>query len=258
MGKLSGKVAIVTGGAIGIGKFIAMALSREGASIVVADINLSGAEETVREIKKSGSEAIAIKTDVSKSEDVNKMVAGTIEHFGKIDILVNNAGIGRATGALLSPDHAFVENLTEEEWDKVMSVNLKSVFLCCKAVVKRMKEQRSGKIVNISSMDGKTGSAGGPHYGVSKAGVINLTKSLAKQLGPYNINVNSVAPGAVTGTTFEKAWSTEEKAKDARKTALGRLGEPEDVAEAVLFLVSDSARYITGEIMDVNGGSFMD
>lgn len=258
MKKLSGKVAIVTGGASGIGKAIAMTLSREGASIIIADINLDEAEKTVKEIKKSGLEAIAIKTDVSKSEDAKKMVARTIEQFGRIDILVNNAGIGRATGALLSPDHAFVENLTEEEWDKVMSVNLKSVFLCCKVVVKRMKEQRSGKIVNISSMDGKTGSAGGPHYGVSKAGVINLTKSLAKQLGPYNINVNSVAPGAVTDTMFEIAWSAEEKAEDARKTALGRLGKPEDIAEAVLFLVSDSACYITGEILDVNGGSFMD
>lgn len=258
MRKLSGKVAIVTGGASGIGKAIAMALSRERASVVIADINLSGAEETVEEIKTLGSEAIAIKTDVSKSEEVNRMVAKTIERFRRIDILVNNAGIGRATGALLSPNHALVENLTEQEWDKVMSVNLKSVFLCCKAVVKKMKEQRAGKIVNISSVDGKTGSAGGLHYAASKAGVINLTKSLAKQLGPYNINVNSVAPGAITGTMFETAWSANEKAEDAKQATLGRLGRPEEIAEAVLFLVSDSANYITGEILDVDGGRFMD
>jgi len=258
MTKLAGKIAIVTGGASGIGKAITLILSKEGASVVVADINLQLAEETVTQIKASGGEAIAMKTDVSKWGDVEKMAKAAIDSYGRIDILVNNAGIGRATGSLISPDHALVENLTEAEWDKVMSVNCKSVFLCCKAVAKKMKEQRSGRIINISSVDGKTGSAGGIHYAASKAGVINLTKSLARQLASFNINVNSVAPGAILGTMFETAWTEKEKSEDARKTALGRLGKPEEIAQAVLFLASDSANYVTGEILDVNGGSYMD
>jgi 3-oxoacyl-[acyl-carrier protein] reductase len=258
MTKLAGKIAIVTGGASGIGKAITMILSKEGASVVVADINLKLAEETATTIKASDREALAIRTDVSEWSDIERMVRTTIDRYGRIDILVNNAGIGRATGSLTSPDHALVENLTETEWDKVMSVNCKSVFLCCKAVAKKMKEQQSGRIINISSVDGKTGSAGGLHYAASKAGVISLTKSLAKQLASYNINVNSVAPGAILGTMFETAWTEKEKSDDARKTALGRLGKPEEIAEAVLFLASDSAGYITGEILDVNGGSYMD
>ena len=194
-----------------------MALAREGASVVIADIDLGLAEETAKKVQSLGARAKAIKTDVSKSEDVNNMVARTIEHFGRVDILVNNAGIGRATGSLSKPENALVENMTETEWDKVLNVNLKSVFLCCKAVVKTMKTQRYGKIVNISSSDGKAGSAhGGIHYGASKAGVINLTKSLAKQLGPYNIYVNSVAPGATGGTMFETAWTEQEKTEYAR------------------------------------------
>jgi len=258
MPKLAGKVAIVTGGASGIGKAITMILSREGASVVVADINVQLAEELVSSLKSSGNGTVATKTDVSKWSDVEKMVKTALDHFGRIDILVNNAGIGRATGSLISPDHALVENLTEAEWDRVMSVNCKSVFLCCKAVAQKMKQQKYGRIINISSVDGKTGSAGGIHYAASKAGVINLTKSLAKQLAPFNVNVNSVAPGAIIGTMFETAWTEEEKNNDARKTALGRLGKPEEIAEAVLFLASDSANYITGEILDVNGGSYMD
>lgn len=258
MSKLSGKVAIVTGGASGIGGAISTRLAKEGASLVIADINLEMAEETVRQIKALGSDAVAVRTDVSEWNDVVRMATTAMERFGRIDILVNNAGIGRATGSLISPDHALVENLTEAEWDKVMSINFKSVFLCCKAVAKTMKKQKSGKIVNISSVDGKTGTTGGLHYAASKAGVINLTKSLAKQLASFGINVNSVAPGTILGTMFETAWTNEEKAEDARKTAFNRLGRPEEIAEAVLFLVSESASYITGEILDVNGGSFMD
>jgi 3-oxoacyl-[acyl-carrier protein] reductase len=258
MGKLTGKIAIVTGGASGIGKAITMILSKEGASVVVADINLQMAEETAAEIKTSGREAVAVKTDVSDWNDIESMAKKAIDRFGRIDILVNNAGIGRATGSLISPDHALIENLTEAEWEKVMSVNCKSVFLCCKAVAKKMKEQKSGRIINISSVDGKTGSAGGIHYAASKAGVISLTKSLARQLASFNINVNSVAPGTIVGTMFETAWTEKEKSEDARKTALGRLGRPEEIADAVLFLASDSASYITGEILDVNGGSYMD
>jgi 3-oxoacyl-[acyl-carrier protein] reductase len=258
MAKLSGKIAIVTGGASGIGKAITMILSKEGASVVVADINLQMAEETAAAIKASGREAVAVKTDVSDWNDIERMAKTAIDRFGRIDILVNNAGIGRATGSLISPDHALIENLTEAEWEKVMSVNCKSVFLCCKAVAKKMKEQKSGRIINISSVDGKTGSAGGIHYAASKAGVISLTKSLARQLASFNINVNSVAPGTIVGTMFETAWTEKEKSEDARKTALGRLGRPEEIAEAVLFLASDSANYITGEILDVNGGSYMD
>jgi 3-oxoacyl-[acyl-carrier protein] reductase len=265
VGKLSGKTAIITGGAGGIGKAIAMVLAREGASVVIADVNFSAAKETVKEIETLGLQAIAVRTDVSKSEDVNRMVATTVEHFGRIDILVNNAGIGASTLALLRgrrppSSRPTFEDFNDDEWDMIMSVNLKSAFLCCKAVAKTMKKQRSGKIVSISSVDGKTGTSWGGTgiYAASKAGIINLTKSLARQLGPFNINVNNVAPGAILGTAFEKTWSEEMKAEDVQKTVLGRLGRPEEVAEAVLFLVSDSANYITGTTLNVNGGCFME
>lgn len=258
MRTLSTKVAIVTGGASGIGKAITVALARKGVSTVIADLNLSGAKEIVQEITTLGSEAIAIKTDVSKSEEVNNMVAKTIEHFGRIDILVNNAGIDERI-ACVTPDHYIIENMMEEEWDKIMNTNLKSMFLCCRAVVKHMKKNRSGKIVSISSADGKRGGSGTLlAYSVSKAGIICLTKGLARYLAPYGINVNSVAPGAIEGTGFSNLWTEKEKQEDIKATPLGRLGDPEDVAEAVLFLVSDKAKYITGEILDVNGGLVMD
>lgn len=258
MSTLSEKVAIVTGAASGIGESIAKKLAKEGASVIIADVNFREAERVAQELEAFGKIAFAIQVDVSKQQEVDKMVQAVMEHFGRIDILINNAGIDERI-TCTSPDNYIIENMREEEWNKIMDVNMKSIFLCCKAVIKHMKKARSGKILNISSVDGKLGGRGeGLAYAASKAGVICLTKGLAKYLAPYEINVNSVAPGAIEGTGFSKIWTAREKQADINMTPLGRLGSPEDVAEAVLFLVSDKAKHITGEILDVNGGMLMD
>jgi 3-oxoacyl-[acyl-carrier protein] reductase len=196
-----------------------------------------------------GGEAIAISCDITKSSDVNEMVGKVQRAFGRIDILINNAGIIR---------RGTIETVTEEEWDQVIAVNLKGTFNCCKAVVDIMKQQGYGKIVNVSSIAGKMGDiTSAPGYGSSKAGVDALTKTLARQLAQYGINVNAVAPHAIE-TEMSAQWSDEKRKQIIASIPLGRLGKPEDVAEAVLFLASDAASFITGEILDVNGGALMD
>lgn len=246
---LVNKVAIVTGAGRGIGKAIAIALAREGANIIAIDIDIQTVEEVAREIKFLDRQALAIQVDVSDSKEVNRMVQSVLKKFKRVDILVNNAAIIK---------RGSIEDLTEEDWDRVMDVNLKGAFNCAKAVVGTMKKQRYGKIVNISSIAGKIGDlASAPCYGASKAGMACLAKSLARELASYGINANVVAPHAIE-TDMSKEWSEEKRKSIIADIPLGRLGEPEDVAEAVVFLVSDKAKFITGEVLDVNGGCLMD
>jgi len=243
------KVAIVTGAGRGIGKAIAIALTREGASVIINDVDIQTAEKVTKEIKSLGWKALAIQADVSDSKEVNQMVQSAIKKFKRVDILVNNAAIIK---------RGSIEDLNEEDWDRVMDVNLKGAFNCMKAVAGIMKKQRYGKIVNISSIAGKIGDlASAPCYGASKAGMICLAKSLARELAAYNINVNVVAPHAIK-TDMSKEWSEEKRKNIIANIPLGRMGEPEDIAEAVVFLVSDKAKFITGEVLDVNGGCLMD
>jgi len=247
--KLRDKIALVTGAGRGIGRAIAIALAKEGASIVVNDVDDRLAEETANEVKAMGCKTLAIRADISSGFEVNRMVETTLRSFGRIDILVNNAGIFSSVP---------LESMSEDEWDRVMKVNLKGVFLCSQAVVKSMKKQRSGKIVNIGSLAAKVGGIfAGANYAASKAGVICLTKSLAKQLASYGINVNAVAPGVIE-TDMTKNWPKDVKEDFLRQIPLGRFGTPEEVADAVLFLVSDRASYVTGATIDVNGGIRMD
>jgi len=247
--KLKDRVAIVTGGARGIGKAIALTFVREGARIALVDVDKGGLETLLNEIKKNKREIINISCDITKSSEVKEMVSQVQRSFGRIDILVNNAGIIR---------RGTIETVTEEDWDRVIEVNLKGTFNCCKAVVDIMKQQGYGKIVNVSSIAGKMGDiTSAPGYGPSKAGVDALTKTLARQLAPYGINVNAVSPHAIE-TEMSAQWSEERRKEIIASIPLGRLGKPEDVAEAVLFLVSDAASFITGEILDVNGGALMD
>jgi len=246
---LVNKVAIVTGAGRGIGKAIAIALAREGANIIAIDVDIQTAEKVAKEIKSLDRQAWAIQVDVSDSKEVNRMVQLVLKKFKRVDILVNNAAIIR---------RGSIEDLKEDDWDRVIDVNLKGAFNCMKAVVRIMKKQRYGKIINISSIAGKMGDlASAPCYGASKAGMTCLAKSLARELAPYNINVNVVAPHAIK-TDMSKEWSEEKRKNIIANIPLGRMGEPEDIAEAVVFLVSDKAKFITGEVLDVNGGCLMD
>lgn len=243
--RVEGKVALVTGGGRGLGEAICSTLAREGAHVAVGDINLADAARVSDAIKQMGRKAIAIQADVSSEKEVKTMVARTIEAFGTIDILVNNAGI-----CYQGP----VAEMSEETWDKVLDVNLKGPFLCSREVMPIFKRKRSGKIVNLGSQAGQVGGlVVGANYSASKAGVICLTKSLAKELAPYGVNVNCIAPGVID-TEMTQPFPREEMVKSI---PLGNLGEPQDVADAVLFLVSQESKYITGQTISVNGGSFM-
>lgn len=247
--RLKDRVAVITGAARGIGKAIAFAFSREGAKVALVDVERPRLEASREEIEKKGGKAIALTCDITKSSDVQGMVDEVKRAFGRIDILVNNAGIIR---------RGTIETVTEEDWDRVIEVNLKGTFNCCKAVVETMKAQRYGKIVNVSSIAGKLGDiTSAPGYGPSKAGIDALTKTLARHLAPYGINVNAVSPHAIE-TEMSAQWSEERRKEIIASIPLGRLGKPEDVAEAVLFLASDESSFITGEILDVNGGALMD
>ncbi len=247
--KLKDRVAIVTGAARGIGKAVALTLIREGAKVALVDVERERLEALKEDIEKKGGQAAAFVCDITKSSEVLAMVQQALANFGRIDILVNNAGIIR---------RGTIETVTEEDWDRVIAVNLKGTFNCSKAVVETMKKQRYGKIINVSSIAGKMGDiTSAPGYGPSKAGIDALTKTLARQLASYGINVNGVAPHAIE-TEMSAQWSEERRKEIIASIPLGRLGKPEDVAEAVLFLASDQASFITGEILDVNGGAWMD
>jgi 3-oxoacyl-[acyl-carrier protein] reductase len=247
--KFKDRVVIVTGGARGIGRAIALSFVREGAKVALIDVNKEKLEVLKNEIGKEKGKVIAIPCDITKSSDVKEMVDQVRKGFSRIDILVNNAGIIR---------RGTIETVTEEDWDRVIEVNLKGTFNCCKAVAGIMKQQGYGKIINVSSIAGKMGDiTSAPGYGPSKAGVDALTKTLARQLAPHGINVNGVAPHAIE-TEMSAQWSEERRKEIIASIPLGRLGKPEDVANAVLFLASDEASFITGEILDVNGGALMD
>jgi 3-oxoacyl-[acyl-carrier protein] reductase len=247
--KLKNRGAVITGAARGIGKAIALTLVREGAKVALIDVEKERIEALKEEIGKMGGQAIAIFCNITKNSEVKAMVDRVQRTFGRIDILVNNAGIIR---------RGTIETVTEEDWDRVIEVNLKGTFNCSQSVVEVMKRQGYGKIVNVSSIAGKMGDiTSAPGYGSSKAGVDALTKTLARQLAPYGINVNAVSPHAIE-TEMSAQWSEERRKEIIASIPLGRLGKPEDVAEAVLFLASDQASFITGEILDVNGGALMD
>lgn len=245
--ELEGKVALITGAAQGIGRAIALLLASNGADIVVSDINLEKAKETSKEIEAMGRRSIAIKVDVSKAEEVEQMVEKVINEFGKIDILVNNAGITR---------DKLILRMTEEDWDLVLNVNLKGTFNCTKAVIRHMSKQRSGKIVNIASVSGEMGNPGQANYSASKAGVIGFTKTIAREFAQRGINVNAIAPGYIE-TPMTEVLPEKVKEELKKMIPMERLGQPEDVAQAVLFLVSERSNYITGQVLNVNGGIYM-
>jgi 3-oxoacyl-[acyl-carrier protein] reductase len=245
--ELSGKVALVTGAAQGIGKAIAMLLARNEADVVVSDINLEKAQETANEIQGMGRRSFAIKVNVADLKDVERMVETIVEQFGRIDILVNNAGITR---------DRLILRMTEEDWDAVLDVNLKGTFNCTKAAIRYMSKQKSGKIVSIASVSGEMGNPGQANYAASKAGVIGFTKTIAREFAGRGINVNAIAPGYIQ-TPMTDAVPEKAKEELKRMIPMERLGKPEDVAQAVLFLVSENSSYITGQVLNVNGGIYM-
>ncbi|MFC4354422.1 3-oxoacyl-[acyl-carrier-protein] reductase [Chryseomicrobium palamuruense] len=245
---LSGKVAVVTGASRGIGRSIALHLAEKGAKVVV---NYSGSEakakEVVENIKSAGGEAIAVQASVASADDVTRLMKETMDQFGSIDILVNNAGITRDN---------LLMRMKDDEWEDVISTNLKGVYLTTKAVARQMMKQRKGRIINVSSIVGATGNPGQTNYVAAKAGVIGMTKSVAQELASRGITVNAVAPG------FIETEMTEQLPEDIKSAMLAQIplqhfGKPEDIAAAIEFLASDEAGYITGQTLHVNGGMYM-
>lgn len=244
--KLAQQVAIVTGSARGIGREIAHQLATNGAKVVLSDI-MSEVHDTMSQFQTEGFEVTAVTGDVSKMEDAVAIVDKALEVYGRLDILVNNAGITR--------DNLLLK-MSEEDWDKVITINLKGVFNLTKSSIRTMIKQRSGKIVNIASVIGQIGNSGQANYAASKAGAIALTKTMAKELGSRGIRVNAVAPGFIQSKMTE-VLSDDAKNNLLRQIPLGRLGLPENVAKAVVFLLSDDADYITGQVLNIDGGMVM-
>jgi len=244
---LSEKVAIVTGASRGIGRCIALALAAQGAKVVASARNAEALDKLVEEIKQQGGEATAVVGDVAVDTDASELIDQAVAKYGQVDILVNNAGITR-DGLLL--------RMKNEDWDAVLDTNLKGAFLCIRAAAKVMSKQRSGRIINISSVVGEMGNAGQANYCASKAGLLGLTKSVARELARRNVTVNAITPGfIVTDMTDDMT----DKARQAmtEQIPLGRLGEVDDIANAVIFLASDQSSYITGQVLGINGGMYM-
>lgn len=249
---LKGKTAIITGAASGIGRATARALATSGAAVTINyRRNEKDAELLRKEITSSGGRAIAVQADVTITADVEALVKRVTEEFGPVDILVNNAG------SLI--ERLRILDLTEERWDEVMDLNLKSAFLCCKAVVPSMIERKTGAIINLSSIAGRTGGAlGSIHYSTAKGGLITFTKGLAKELAPFGIRVNAVSPGVID-TPYHEQFSSPEMMKSyVNGIPMGRVGTAEEVAKVIAFLASDAASYLAGETIEINGGMFMD
>ena len=241
------RVAVVTGGGKGIGRAIAGTLACGGAKVVISGRDVQALESACEEIRAKGGEALAVAGDVARAQDAEQLCAKTLEAYGKADILVNNAGITRDN---------LVMRMSEEEWDQVLDTNLKGTFLCIKAFTRPMMKQRYGRIVNVSSVVGLLGNPGQANYVASKAGVIGLTKSVAKELASRHITVNAVAPGFIE-TAMTSGLSEKVREGLQAQIPLGRLGSPEDVAHAVAFLCSEEAGYVTGQVLSVDGGMRM-
>ena len=245
---LENQIVLVTGGSRGIGKAAALACAREGAHIIINYAgNVKAAEETVKEISDLGQKCLAVQADISKLADVERLIEEATAEFGKIDILVNNAGITR-DGLLM--------RMKEEDWDAVIETNLKGIFLCTKAVIRGMMKQRSGRIINMTSVVGVMGNAGQANYAAAKAGVIGFTKSTAKELASRGITVNAIAPGFIH-SDMTSVLPESVKEEMIKAIPIGRMGEADEVADTVLFLASNSARYITGQVIHVDGGMVM-
>ena len=244
---LKDQVAIITGGARGIGKSIADKFAENGANLVIVDVNEEVAQQTADEYKAKGLKAIALKVDVSSPEDVDKMVKTVVAEFGKVDILVNNAGVTRDNLML---------RMNESDWDLVLNINLKGVFLCTKAVLRPMAKAKGGKIINIASIVGQMGNPGQANYSASKGGVIALTKTTAKEYAKKGIRCNAVAPGYIN-TEMTRVLSDAAKEAMLSTVPMQTMGEAEDVANASLFLASDLSNYVTGQVLGVNGGMYM-
>lgn len=244
---LKDKVAVVTGASRGIGKSISLALARQGAKIVAVDVTLKGMDELLAEIKSLGSEGIAVEGNVTVAADTENMIEKAVAAYGRVDILVNNAGITR-DGLLM--------RMKDEDWDAVLTVNLKGAFLCTRAASKVMTKQRFGRIINIASVVGQMGNAGQANYCASKAGLMGLTRSNARELAKRNITVNAVAPGFIVSDMTE-ALPDKVKQEMAAQIPLERFGTADDIANAVVFLSTDASGYITGQVLAVNGGMYM-
>jgi 3-oxoacyl-[acyl-carrier protein] reductase len=245
---LIGKVALVTGGSRGIGRAIVLALAKAGADVAINYAgNTAAANETAEAVKAMGRKTILVQGDVADTETCQNMIKTVVSELGRLDILVNNAGITR-DGLLM--------RMKEEDWDAVLSTNLKSMYNCTKAVMRTMMKQKSGRIVNMASVVGETGNAGQANYAAAKAGVIGFTKAIAKEVASRGITVNAIAPGFIA-TDMTKVLGDEVQAEMVKTIPLGRPGKPEDVANAVLFFVSEEAAYITGQVLNVDGGMVM-
>ncbi|NOZ27830.1 MAG: 3-oxoacyl-[acyl-carrier-protein] reductase [Chloroflexi bacterium] len=246
--RLSGKVAVVTGSSRGIGAAIARRLAAEGAKVVLnCHASAEAAESVAQEIRQNGGEATVVVADVSRFEEAQRLIKQAVDTYGRVDILVNNAGTTRDTLLMM---------MKEADWDRVIDTNLKSVFNCCKAVARGMVRQRSGRIINITSVVGLVGQAGQTNYAASKAGIIGFSKSLARELGSRGITVNCVAPGYIP-TALTEVLPDELKQAILDQTPLKRMGQPEEVAAAVAFLASEDAAFITGHVLSVDGGLAM-
>ena len=245
--KLAGKKALVTGAAQGIGKTVALLLAKEGADVAVSDINIDLAGKACSEIESLGRKSAAIGGNVADYSSAEEMISDVVDKLGGIDILVNNAGITR---------DALLLRMKEDDWDAVINVNLKGTFNCTKAAVKHMSKQRSGKIVNIASIVGLMGNVGQANYSASKAGVIGLTKTAAREFAARGVNINAVAPGFIA-TAMTDAIPEKARNELISQVPMGKLGTADDVARAVLFLCSSDSDYITGQVVSVNGGMYM-
>ena len=247
MGCFTGKVAVVTGAARGIGRVIAEEMAARGADVVVCDLQKEWLTDTVAAIESKGQKSLALAVDVGDGDAVNACIKEVMREFGRVDIMVNNAGITKDT---------LLMRMSEQDWDDVLRVNLKGTFLFTRAVSRPMMKQRSGSIVNIASVIGLIGNAGQANYAASKAGVIALTKSVAKELAPRGVRVNSIAPGFISSKMTD-VLSQEVRDQMLTNIPMSRFGVPEDIAKAVAFLASDEAAYVTGQCLSVNGGMVM-